>query len=126
MLAPSHILVVEDEVLLQMVAVDYLEEAGFRSETAGSATEAINMLAAINGDVRAAIIDVGLPDRSGDVLVAEIRAINPLLPIVIASGYADQALRNRFKPDGRVAFLNKPYNADQLRSALASLKVAAE
>jgi hypothetical protein len=43
-------------------------------ETAGSATEAMSKPKLIKGDVSAAIIDVGLPDRKGDILVGEIRA----------------------------------------------------
>jgi DNA-binding NarL/FixJ family response regulator len=50
----------------------------------------------MNDDVCTAIIDIGLPDRRGDALVAEVRAINPSLPIVIASGYVEEALREGF------------------------------
>ena len=72
----------------------------------------------------AAIIDIGLPDRKGDVLVAEVRAIYPAMPIVIASGYGEEALRERFKSFDRIVVVSKPYVAEQLRSALASLKVS--
>ena len=120
---PARILLVEDEVLIQMTAVDQLEELGFRIETAASATEAMNKLKSSIGDIDAAIIDVGLPDRKGDVLVAEVRAIYPSMPIVIASGYGEDTLRSLFRADDRIAFLSKPYIAGQLRTALASLHV---
>jgi hypothetical protein len=42
---------------------------------------------------------------------------------VIASGYEEEALRARFKGE-RIAFLSKPYTAEQLRTVLASLNVA--
>jgi hypothetical protein len=42
---------------------------------------------------------------------------------VIASGYREDALRQRFD---RISFLRKPYMAEQLRAALASLNVAGE
>ena len=48
------------------------------------------------GEVAAMIVDIGLPDRKGDVLVSEVRAIYPAVPIVIASGYVDAAQRERF------------------------------
>lgn len=79
---------------------------------------------AIKGDVSAAIIDVGLPDRKGDILVSEIRAHYPSLPIVIASGYEGETLRARFRGDDRIAFLSKPYIEEQLRAVLASLHIA--
>jgi PAS domain S-box-containing protein len=121
----GRILLVEDEPLIRLSAVEQLEDLGFKVETAGSATEAMSKLK-LAGDVEAAIIDVGLPDRKGDVLVGEMRAIYPWMPIVIATGYGEDALRQRFKNDDRITFLGKPYMAEQLRQALASLNVAGE
>jgi CheY-like chemotaxis protein len=123
--APSRfgrILLVEDEPLIRLSAVEDLESLGFKIETAGSAAEAMSKLKLI-GDVEAAIIDLGLPDRKGDVLISEVRAIYPSMPIVIATGYSEDALRQRFKGDDRITFLSKPYVAEQLRTALASLNV---
>ena len=78
--SPGRILLVEDELLIQMLAVEYLEDAGFKVDTAGSATEAMNKLALIPGRVDAVILDVGLPDRSGDILAKEIRNASSLAP----------------------------------------------
>jgi FixJ family two-component response regulator len=75
------------------------------------------------GDVEAAIIDVGLPDPRGDVLVGEVRVIYPNMPIVIASGYHETELRKKFKSAPLVAFLGKPYTQAQLRCVLSSLNV---
>ena len=74
---PGRILLVEDEALIQMLATDYLEEAGFTVETAGSATEAMNKLALMPGGVDAVVLDIGLPDRRGEALFREIRALIP-------------------------------------------------
>ncbi|HEX2337186.1 MAG TPA: response regulator, partial [Hyphomicrobiaceae bacterium] len=118
----GRILLVEDEPLIRMAAVEQLEALGFRAETAGSAAEAMSKLKLV-GDVEAAIIDVGLPDPTGDVLVSEVRVIYAKMPIVIASGYNDSELRQKFKNDALVAFLGKPYTEAQLRSVLPSLNV---
>ena len=77
----------------------------------------------VAGDLEGAIIDVGLPDREGDVVVSEVRAMRPSMPIVIATGYASDGLRDRFKGDNRLTFLGKPYEVEKLRSALAELDV---
>jgi CheY-like chemotaxis protein len=104
--------------------VDLLEAAGYKVEAAGSATEALKKLDEV-ADIGGAVIDIGLPDRSGDILVAEIRKLHPSLPIVIASGHDEGTLRALFADDDRIAFLTKPYRAEQLRAALTSLKVSA-
>ena len=118
---PPRILLVEDEVLIRMVATDQLEDLGYRVETAGSATEAMNKVKLMEGDLALAIVDIGLPDIKGDVLVGELRARHPALPIVVASGYDDPALRQRFAGDARVTFIRKPYTQDDLKGALPPL-----
>jgi len=118
--APPRVLLVEDEILVQMVSAEQLRELGYRVETAGSATEAMNKVKLLN-DVAAAIVDIGLPDRKGDVLVGELRALLPRLPIVIATGYDSAELARRFAADRNVALVRKPYTQDALRSVLDRL-----
>jgi CheY-like chemotaxis protein len=118
---PPRILLVEDEVLVRMVATDQLEDLGYRVETAGSATEAMNKIKLMEGDIALAIVDIGLPDIRGDVLVSELRARHPTLPVVVASGYDDPALHQRFAGDPRVTFIRKPYTQDDLRRAVPPL-----
>lgn len=115
-------LVVEDELLVRMAAVELLEESGFVVEQAGTAREA---LVKFNGgsDFAAAIIDLGLPDRPGDQIAAEIRAANRDLAILVASGHSDDELKTRFAGDARVALVGKPYSGAALIDALSSLGV---
>jgi PAS domain S-box-containing protein len=116
--APARVLVVEDETLIQLIATEYLEEAGLKVDTAVTAAEALNKLQLIPGGVDAVIVDMGLPDRSGEDLVREIRSIYPSLPIIIASGQARDHLRSLFQDLNSISFVAKPYTAEQLRGAL--------
>jgi CheY-like chemotaxis protein len=119
----ARILVVEDEILVRLFAVDALEDAGFKVEEAGNAAEALAKLD--KAGVRAAVVDLGLPDRTGDLLAADIHALRADLPIVIASGRSERELRERFQGNRRIAVLGKPYTAHMLIDALASLGIAA-
>lgn len=119
----SPILLVEDEVLVRIFAVDALEEAGFRVQEAGTGAEAFDALLAESAP-RAAIVDLGLPDRPGDELAAEIRALRRDLPIVIASGRSERELHERFAGDPDIGILVKPYTASMLIDALAELGVS--
>jgi DNA-binding response OmpR family regulator len=120
----AAILVVEDELLVRMFAVDALEDAGFRVLQAGTATEALQALQG-SPDVRAALVDIGLPDRSGDQLAGEIHALRADLPIVIVSGRSGRELRDRFAGNARVTILVKPYTASMLLDALGAVGVTA-
>ena len=121
--SPGRILIVEDEVLIQILASDYLEEAGFNVDTAGSAAEAMNKLALIPGGVDAAIVDMGLPDRKGDALIQEMRTMHPTLPVVVATGQGAESTREAFKGVPNIAFVQKPYSAAGLLGALRALGV---
>jgi PAS domain S-box-containing protein len=120
----GRVLLVEDEPLVQMLAVEYLEELGYRVETAGSATEAMNKVKLLNGQIDVAIIDVGLPDRKGDVLIGELRTLYPHLPMIIATGYEEDALRKRFGNDALISFLRKPYGDADIEKAVADARKA--
>jgi DNA-binding response OmpR family regulator len=121
--APSRILVVEDEVLIQMLAADYLAELGLQAEIAGSAAEAKKMLLGSDARFEAAIVDMGLPDAKGNVVMEQLRAVNPHLSIIVASGEDEASIRERFKGDNSIMVLSKPYTVDQLRSVLRSVGV---
>lgn len=122
MSADATILVVEDEFLVRMFTVDALEDAGFRVLQAGTATEAMNALRGAP-DVRAALVDIGLPDRPGDQLAAEIHALRADLPIIIASGRSGRELREKFAGNPRISILVKPYTGPLLLEVLAGVGV---
>lgn len=119
----TDILLVEDEFLVRLFAVDALEDAGFRVLQAETAAQALQALREAP-DVRAAVIDMGLPDRSGDQLADEVRALRAGLPIVIASGRSGRELREQFANQPGIAVLVKPYTAELLIDALAAVGVA--
>ncbi|HEY0682329.1 MAG TPA: response regulator [Steroidobacter sp.] len=121
---PARVLIVEDEMLVRMFAVDALEDSGFQVLQAGDAGEATAALAGAP-DVAAVIVDMGLPDRSGDQLAAEMRAQRQSLPILIASGRSERELKDKFAADKRIGVLVKPYTASMLINALAALGVQA-
>jgi PAS domain S-box-containing protein len=120
---PGRILLVEDEMLIQLLATEYLEDAGFTVDKAGSAAEAMDKLKLVPGGVDAVIVDIGLPDKKGDVLVREIRAVNPLLPIVLATGQSAAPVLQEFKAEKNIALTTKPYTASDLLRALRSIGI---
>jgi len=116
------ILIVEDEVLVRMFAVDALEDEGFKVEESATAAEALAKLQALP-QIVAAIVDLGLPDRPGDQLATELRSLRADLPILIASGRSERELKERFLLDGRVGIVVKPFTAPMLLEALEKLGV---
>jgi DNA-binding response OmpR family regulator len=92
-----------------MLALDFLEDAGLKVDTAGTAREALNKLTLVSGGFTAVVVDIGLPDRSGDGLVREIRSMHSSLPIIVAAGKGEMDVGNIFDGTKHIAFLGKPY-----------------
>jgi DNA-binding response OmpR family regulator len=118
-----RILIVEDELLVRMFAVDALEDAGFQVEQAGTAQEALSSVQQLGSELAALIIDLGLPDRTGDQLAAELRDAKVEVPILIASGRSEREIRDRFANDPRIGILVKPYTASMLIDALEQVGI---
>ncbi|WP_300781256.1 response regulator [Enhydrobacter sp.] len=116
-----RVLLVEDEVLVRLYAADALGALGCTVEQAASFKEARATLERLGPSLAAAVIDLGLPDRPGDALVTEIRALLPSLPILLATGYADAAVRARLPADPLLRIVGKPFQPHDLRSAFEAL-----
>jgi CheY-like chemotaxis protein len=111
------ILVVEDEHLLRVTAVEMVEEAGFKALEASDAQEAIRILESRN-DIRAVFTDVEMPgSMDGLKLARAVRDRWPPIRLIVTSGKGDVAAAD-LPLGGR--FLGKPYNAGQISSPSAS------
>jgi CheY-like chemotaxis protein len=115
------VLLVEDEALVAMVAAETLIELGFDVVEATTARAALEHAGADHALFEFAVVDLGLPDRPGEELIAELKVLRPDFPIIVASGYSEEALRDRLKIDGHFAFLNKPYDLAGLQTAINTL-----
>jgi CheY-like chemotaxis protein len=110
-----RVLVVEDEYLIRMLLEDMLDELGYEVVGAvGSIAEASTL--ATGGEFDAAILDVNL-DGEEIYPVADILAARKT-PFVFVTGYGEQSLPERYR--GRPT-LQKPFQADQLKSTLGIL-----
>ena len=108
------VLVVEDDPLVRMAAVDMIETLGFVALQAGEASAA---LAILRGDSRIDVLftDVGLPGMRGPELAEKARELRPQVRVVFASGYGETDEVNAFVGATQLA---KPYEHDQLAEVL--------
>jgi CheY-like chemotaxis protein len=120
---PLHVLIVEDEPLVRVTIVEALLDAGCRIEEAATASEGLARFRELDGEVDAAIIDIGLPDGRGDGLIAAFRSQRPEIAILLATGYDDAMAKDEFATDDRVAVLEKPFDGPKLRAALRDIGV---
>ena len=120
-LKKAIVLVVEDEPLLRLMAVDLVEEAGFAAIEAANADEAVRILEK-RTDIRIVFTDIDMPgSMDGMMLAAAIRDRWPPIEIVIVSGH-----RRRVDielPD-RSVFFSKPYDTSMVTVTLQRMAAA--
>jgi signal transduction histidine kinase/CheY-like chemotaxis protein len=114
---PMRILVVEDELLVRMLVVEALSDRGCLIVEAATFEEGVKQFRDLGHGLAGAIIDLGLPDRPGDDLVREIRASMPDLPILLATGYGNDTIRERLAQDSRLQLLSKPFDPESIATA---------
>lgn len=117
---PPLILLVDDDPLVQGDARRMLQLAGYTCVTADTAIDALTHLK--NGPVPdLVILDIRVHDLPGIKLALRIHAQHPRIPILLVSGWADEAV-NQSKLGGlRWEALQKPYTAETLLPAVERL-----
>src|SRR5881227_1349531 len=108
---PAVVLVVEDELLLRMRAVDMVEDAGFTSVEAVDADEAVAILES-RSDISLLFTDIQMPGSlDGLKLAHAVHKRWPAIKIILVSGQVN--LSDAEKPaDSR--FFGKPLETAQM------------
>ena len=109
------VLVVEDEPLVRMGIVDYLEDQGFTVLEACGADEAVDLLVS-NPTIQLLFTDIDMPGgMDGLKLAAAVRKRWPPVKIVVTSGHRRVEVGDL---PVEAKFLPKPYNPDTVAAML--------
>src|ERR1700710_3033469 len=112
------VLIVEDELLLRMNAVEMIEAAGFEAVKAANANEAIDILER-RRDITVVFTDIQMPgSMDGLKLARAVRGRWPPIKIIATSGHVHVAETDL--PDGGPV-LPKPYSPHQITGVLREL-----
>jgi CheY-like chemotaxis protein len=100
-----------------------LERCGFTVLCARDGREAVELFAARASEVVCVLLDLAMPGMDGEETFRELRRIQPSVRVILASGYGNQEIANRFRGAGLAGMIEKPYQvkalSTKLREALA-------
>jgi len=116
--APT-VLVVDDEQIVREIAVRALTAAGHRALSATDGDDALLQIDRHRGDLDCVLLDLTMPGRSGVEVLEALAVSDPSLPVVVSSGYSQDALPAAIRDSTRISFLQKPYTVDELHRAVA-------
>jgi two-component system, response regulator FlrC len=116
-MAKAHILVVEDDWDLRDALSDTLEFGGYQVQTAASAEEALQLL--VNKRFDMVVSDINMDGMDGHELLVRIRAMYPVLPVVLITAFGSIGSSVRAMREGAVDYLLKPFKPEQLIATVA-------
>ncbi|HXG49564.1 MAG TPA: response regulator [Methylomirabilota bacterium] len=108
------VLVVDDEPTIRLVTRRTLEENGYAVLVAADGAEALALFARQRRHIRLVITDMMMPSMDGAAFVRSLRRFAPDVPIIGVSGLMDERKAMHAAGLEGVAFLRKPFSADQL------------
>lgn len=115
--AGARVLVVDDEELIRDVAEQMLGELGFTARGADGGQQALEVLGAEGDATELVLLDMTMPDMSGEEVFGKIRELRPEVRIVLCSGYEIDVAK-RFAGRGLAGFLRKPFKFETLEDML--------
>jgi CheY-like chemotaxis protein len=115
------ILLADDEASVRAVTARMLERLGFDVVTANDGREAVEVYRASTGNIDLVILDLTMPNVDGIEAFAQLRAFDPGVRVVLASGYSQSDVNARVADSRLEGTLQKPYSLAKLSDLLSTL-----
>lgn len=115
------ILIVDDEELVQTVALTILSKLGYKVLLAENGKKGIEIYKEHRDEIRLVILDMIMPVMGGRETFLAIHKLNPLIPVVISSGFSREDDLDSLKKLGVSGFLRKPFHRVELAGIVAKM-----
>jgi CheY-like chemotaxis protein len=120
------VMIVDDEDFMTLLAQRVLTDEGYRVVTAKDGFQALELYRKLREHLSLVILDFTMPVMDGADVFNELLAINPRVPVVLSSGFAEQDAIRAMLARGLRGFIPKPYTQkkllEQVRSVLDTLQ----
>ncbi|HNT34954.1 MAG TPA: ATP-binding protein [bacterium] len=112
------ILVVDDDPAVLDLIELILDGEGSKVLKATDGLEALDVYQAHAKEIALVILDMTMPNLSGEDTLFRLRAIDPDVRVLLSSGYSETPEKFRFEEWGAKGFIHKPYPVADLIKAI--------
>src|SRR5687767_5293031 len=120
----GKVLVVDDELEVRQILLEFLSRRGYDVTTAAGGAEALAVVGTVKPDL--VLLDVAMPDMDGVETLKQIVAIDPALAVIMVTANADIGVTSRLLALGAVDYVPKPVDLDYLDQAVSTQVTAAQ
>ncbi len=120
----ERVLLVDDEVDLADATALLLGKFGYETAPLHSGKEALEIFSEDPTAWDVVITDQVMPQMKGLELIGHIKKIRPDIPVILCTGYSEEATEQVAKAAGAVAFFNKPVRPEELAMAIRRIRDA--
>jgi PAS domain S-box-containing protein len=113
-LVDALVLVIDDEDEVREATSEILREAGLQIITASDGRAGIQLFRERMQEIKLVLLDLAMPGMNGADVLVELKALDPDIPVILISGYAEEAVMERFVDKGLAGFIQKPYSMESL------------
>lgn len=112
------ILLVDDEETVRVVAKRMLTRLGFDVITADDGREAVDIARERHDEIDCVILDFTMTHMDGVQTFRELRRVQSDMRVILASGYSEDEIADRFAGKGLSGVIQKPYSSDAIAAKL--------
>lgn len=102
------VLVVDDEEVVRCAVTKMLKRLAYEVLTAADGGEALEIFSRQPDEIDCVILDLAMPDMDGLQTFLALRQVRPDACILLASGFDEEELAQRYAGQGFVGFIHKP------------------
>ena len=117
----KYILIVDDEPFVLEAAKSMLEHMGLKAIVAENGVIALSIFKERHDEIAIVLLDLTMPDLSGDEVFRELKIIKPNVKVILASGYNSSDVSQRLVGRGIAEFLQKPFNYNTLKEQIENV-----
>ncbi|MGV7227887.1 MAG: ATP-binding response regulator [Nitrospirales bacterium] len=119
--SPTKILIVDDEEEVRTACSLILNEIGFDALVAQDGKAGSRIFEQYQDEIALVFLDLTMPHLDGGQLAKVIKGLNPHVPILVSSGYAEEEAMKHFTQSTISAFIQKPFQVEVLIAKIQEL-----
>jgi two-component system response regulator AtoC len=112
----AHILIADDDPVARELLVEVLATEGYAPLAAAGGAEAVEL--AKETSCQLALIDLKMPDYDGMQVLKQLKSLQPDLPVIILTAFADMDTAVAAIRAGAHDYLSKPFRMDEIKETV--------